>query len=159
MLNVIEKIELTEDLPHVTLNGIWVKRSPEANKPYWITYFNKENIDECLAYADKLGFNTIYHAHPFKNWGHFDLIESEFPNGRIEMKKCVKKAEQKGIRIGVHTLTNFITTNDAYVTPVPNRHLMTFCRTKLSRPLSANSTEIYIENPKGMIKNTNQTDV
>ncbi len=158
VLDVIEKIELREGLPHSTLNGVWVKRSPDANKPYFITTFTEENIDECLVYTKKLGFNSLYHGHPFKNWGHFDLIEKQFPNGYTGMKSCVEKANAEGIRIGVHTLTNFTTTNDSYVTPVPDKHLMTFCKTKITKPVSKTDTEIFIENPdKYDFKNTNQT--
>ena len=42
VLDVIEKIELGEGLPHPTINGIWVKRSPDANKPYLITTFDEK---------------------------------------------------------------------------------------------------------------------
>ncbi len=135
-----------------------VKRSADANKPYFITTFTEDNIDECIEYTKKLGFNALYHGHPFKNWGHFELIDKEFPNGYAGMKSCVDKAKAEGIRIGVHTLTNFTTTNDAYVTPVPDKHLMTFCKTKITKPVSETDTEIFIENPDNYdFKNTNQT--
>ncbi|HIA75184.1 MAG TPA: ADP-forming succinate--CoA ligase subunit beta [Dehalococcoidia bacterium] len=39
------------------------------------------------------------------------------------MRKCVEKAKKKGIRIGAHTLTNFIQTHDPYITPVPDKRL------------------------------------
>jgi len=158
VLDVIEKIELGEGLPHATLNGIWVKRSPDANKPYLITSFSVDDIDECIEYTKKLGFNAIYHEHPFENWGHFDLLKKDFPDGIESMKQCVDKAKKEGIRIGVHTLTNFITTNDPYITPVPNKHLMTFCRTKITKPVSETDTEIFIEDPDGYdYRNANQT--
>lgn len=157
VLDVLEKIELKEGLPHVTINGEWVKRSKEANKPYFITTFTEENIDECLNYCERLGYNTLYHGHPFKNWGHFDLIDAQFPNGWDGMKQCVEKAKAKGIRLGVHTLTNFITTNDPYVTPVPHKDLMTFCETIITKDLAEDATEIFIEDPAGYeVKNTCQ---
>jgi len=157
VLDVIEQIELQEGLPHVTINGEWVKRSREANKPYFITTFTEENIDECLDYCERLGYNTLYHGHPFKNWGHFDLIEDQFPNGWDGMKKCVEKANERGIRLGVHTLTNFITTNDPYVTPIPDKNLMTFCETVITNDITADDTEIFIENPTDYdVKNTCQ---
>ncbi len=42
VLDVLENIELKEGLPHVTIKGEWVKRSREANKPYFITDFTEE---------------------------------------------------------------------------------------------------------------------
>ena len=157
VLDILEKIELKEGLPHTTINGEWVKRSKEANKPYLITTFTEESIDACLDYCEKLGYNTLYHEHPFKNWGHFELIEAQFPNGWDGMKKCVEKAIERGIRLGVHTLTNFITTNDPYVTPVPHKDLMVFCKTTITRDLPIDAEEIYIKDPSGYeVKNTCQ---
>ena len=152
VLNIIEKIEINEGLPHVTINGEWVKRSREANKPYFITTFTEENIDEVLDYCLKLGYNTVYHGHPFKNWGHFELLEDQFPTGWDGMKLCVEKAKTKGIRIGVHTLTNFITTNDAYVTPKPHEGLMTFAETVLTEDLTIDAKEIFIKDGLGYLK-------
>ena len=95
VLDILEKIELHEGLPHVTINGEWVKRSREANKPYFITTFTERNIDECLDYCERMGYNSLYHGHPFKNWGHFDLIEAQFPNGWDGMKASEIRPKQE----------------------------------------------------------------
>ena len=157
VLNVIEQIELEQGLPHSTLNGKWSKISPDANKPYLITTFTEYNIDELIYYTKKLGYNALYHGHPFSTWGHFELIEEQFPNGWDGMKECVEKAKAEGIRLGAHTLTNFITTNDPFVSPAPDNDLMIFSRTAISRDISETDTEIYIEDTDGYgLKNTNQ---
>jgi hypothetical protein len=149
VLDVIEEIELNEGLPHSTLNGIWSKRSVDANKPYLITTFTEASIDKCLEITKRLGYQSLYHSHPFSNWGHFDLIEDQFPNGWDGMKLCVEKGGELGIRIGAHTLTNFITTNDPFVSPSPHIGLMTYCQTKITKPLDVDEKEIYIANPEG----------
>jgi len=157
VLKVIEKIELEQGLPHSTINGKWSKISPESNKPYLITTFTEDNIDEIIEYTKKLGYNAFYHGHPFATWGHFELIKEQFPNGWDGMKKCVEKAKKEDIRVGTHTLTSFITTNDPFITPVPDDNLMVFCRTNLARDLSETDMEIYILDPEGYdYKNTNQ---
>lgn len=152
VLDVIENIELKEGLPHATINGEWVKRSREANKPYFITDFTEDSFDDVLDYCEKLGYNTVYHGHPFKNWGHFELLENQFPNGWDGLKACVEKAKARGIRIGVHILTNFITTNDPYVTPVPHKDLMIFSKTEITGDISADSKEIAIKEGAGYVK-------
>jgi len=158
VLNVIERIELEQDLPHSQLNGIWSKISPDANRPYLITIFTEDNINELIIYTKKLGYNALYHSHPFSTWGHFKLVEDQFPNGWDGMKECVDKARAQGIRIGAHTLTNFITTNDPFISPIPHDNLMVFCKTTLSRDLSETDNEIYINDPEGYdYKNTNQS--
>lgn len=147
-LQVIGTIEQGEGLPHPMLNGKWIKDPDSgAGNPYLITTFTEANMDELLEYAKRIGFYSIYHSHPFENWGHFDLIKEQFPNGKEGMKQCVQKAKNAGMRTGVHTLTNFITTNDPFVTPVPHKGLAYFAATKLSRSLGKDESEIYIEDP------------
>lgn len=152
VLDVIENIELKEGLPHATINGEWVKRSREANKPYFITDFTEDGFDDVLDYCEKLGYNTIYHGHPFENWGHFELIEKQFPNGWDGLKACVEKAKARGIRLGVHILTNFITTNDPYVSPVPHKDLMIFSKTEITADITADAKEILIKEGEGYVK-------
>ncbi len=157
VLTVIEKIEIEQGLPHSTINGEWSKTSTDANKPYLITTFTEDNIDEMIEYTKKLGYNALYHGHPFSTWGHFELIKEQFPNGWDGMKECAEKASEEGIRLGAHTLTNFITTNDPFVTPVPDQNLMVFCRTTITRDISESDNEIYIDDPEGYdFKNTNK---
>ena len=56
-------------------------------------------------------------------------------------------AESRGVHVGVHTLSNFITTNDAYVTPVPDPRLARVGTTRLTVAVGPTDTEIRIENP------------
>ena len=146
VLQMISKIELAEGLPHPVINGEWVKTSGATGQPYIISSFSEENIDEMLAYTKRVGFYSLYHSHPFKNWGHFDLLKRLFPNGREGMKQCVEKAREKGIRIGVHTLTNFITTDDSFVTTAANAGLMAAGISILEKNIDEKATEIVVDN-------------
>jgi len=121
-LDVIEQIEITENLPHPVIDGEWGKKSPTANASYLIMNFGEEDIEKAISYTKQAGLKYLYHSGPFKTWGHFPLNE-QFPNGNEGLKKCVSIAENKGVHLGVHTLSNFITTNDAYVTPIPDDRL------------------------------------
>ena len=58
----------------------------------------------------------------FETWGHFRL-GPDFPGGREGLRNAVERAEVRGVVVGVHTLSNFITTNDPFVTPVPDPRL------------------------------------
>lgn len=60
------------------------------------------------------------------------------------MRKMAEKAQARGIGLGVHTLSNFTTTNDAYVTPVPSEHLLKQGKLVLAEPLDAVQTDIRI---------------
>jgi hypothetical protein len=61
------------------------------------------------------------------------------------MKACVEKAAKKGLRIGVHTLSTFINTNDPYVSPIPDQRLSETGSSLLSENINEASTEIPVE--------------
>ena len=123
VLDTIGKIELEEGLPHPELDGSWGKISPLATSSYLIVDFSERELDEALELTEKAGLRYLYHGNPFRTWGHFELNEKQFPDNWDSLKRCVERAEGKGIYLGVHTLSNFITTNDSYVTPVPDPRL------------------------------------
>ncbi|MEA3460817.1 MAG: hypothetical protein U9R49_02985, partial [Bacteroidota bacterium] len=144
-LELIGQIEQKEGLPHILIEGEWVKSSHLAGRPYIISNFGESTVDMMLDFTEKVGFYSLYQSHPFSTWGHFDLIPSLFPNGREGMKACVEKARKRNIRMGVHTLTNFITTNDPFVSPVPHPGLATYAGTVITADLGESDTEISIE--------------
>ena len=63
------------------------------------------------------------------------------------MKECVDKAEQEGIKLGAHTLSNFITTNDPYVTPIPDDRLAKVGSSVLVNDISEQEKNIEIKDP------------
>lgn len=156
-LETLGKIEIAEELPHPTIDGVWGKQSRSASAAYLIYGFNEQNIDEAIKYTKQAGLRYLYHPGPFKNWGHFELNESEFPNGWDGLKMCVEKAEKEGIYVGLHTLSNFTTTNDPYVTPVPDPRLAKVGSSVLTENIDAIQTEIAIESPDffNQFKNNN----
>jgi hypothetical protein len=145
-LTMIGKIEVAENLPHPVIDGQWIKTSGVTGKPYLITSFSEKNFDEMLEFTNRLGFYSIYHSHPFETWGHFDLLKKLFPNGRAGMKSLVEKAKTKNIRVGTHTLTNFITTNDPFVTTEANSGLMAAGISFLTEDIDADTTVIPVDN-------------
>ncbi len=146
-LSILGEIEMEENLPHPVIDGEWGKISPGATAAYLIVDFGEANLDDALNLVRKAGLRYLYHGSPFANWGHFDLREELFPENWESMKRCVEKAEKQGIRIGVHTLSNFITTNDPYVTPIPDPRLARVGESQLVKDIDATSTEIDIKSP------------
>lgn len=145
-LPLIGRIEVAEGLPHPVIDGEWIRTSNATGKPYLIASFSEENFDKMLDYTARLGFYSIYHSHPFDTWGHFDLLKRLFPNGREGMKQCVEKAKARNIRVGVHTLSNFITTNDPFVTTDANSGLMAAGISFLQEDIDSSATEIVVDN-------------
>ncbi|WP_065219175.1 MULTISPECIES: hypothetical protein [Butyricimonas] len=147
VLDYIEKIELAENLPHPELNGVWMKRAPEATQAYIIYPFNEKNIEEAIELTKRTGLKYLYHGGPFSTWGNFMLNPKDFPNGLDGLKSCVEKAGLAGIKLGIHTLSNFTTTNDSYVTPIPDKRLAKVGSAILTTGVTANQTEIEISDP------------
>lgn len=156
-LKTIGTIEVQEGLPHPEIDGEWAKTSAEATASYLIMPFGVHSIDDAISLTKQAGLKYLYHGGPFTTWGHFKLNEKEFPENWESMKNLVSKAENQGIHLGVHTLSNFITTNDPYVSPIPDERLAKVGTTKLSKDINVSDNEIVIDDPTffNQMKNNN----
>jgi hypothetical protein len=146
-LTAIGQIEIDENLPHPQLDGEWAKTAPLASSAYIIMNFAKKDIDRAIEITKKAGLKYLYHDGPFKNWGHFELNPDRFPNGIEDLKYCVERAEAEGLKMGLHTLSNFITTDDKYVTPVPDPRLGKVGSSTIVEAIDATQKEIKIALP------------
>lgn len=147
VMNTLSQIELTEGLPHPMLDGVWGKQAAHASESYLIMDFGVNNLQEALAVTKQAGLRYLYHGDPFENWGHFALKKKDFPQNWVSLRQSVSDAAQQDIRLGVHTLSNFITTNDPYVTPVPDKRLAKVGYTTLAENIDAQTKEITISSP------------
>ena len=147
VLNTISNIELKENLPHPMLDGVWGKQARNASESYLIMNFGENNLQEAIDLTKQAGLRYLYHEGPFETWGHFKLNSKEFPDDWKSLKTCVDKAATQNVRIGLHTLSNFITTNDAYVTPVPDKRLAKVGYSQLTETIDATAKEIEIKDP------------
>ncbi len=147
VLSTISEIETTEGLPHPELNGEWSKTAAEASSAYMIMGFGEKDFDKALAYTAQAGLKYLYHSGPFESWGHFVLNKDFFPEGRASLKNCVDKANTMGISLGLHTLSNFITTNDAYVSPVPDKRLAEVGSARISSAIGPADNKIIVDDP------------
>lgn len=144
-LETIGQIELAEGLPHPVLDGEWTKTAQHAREAYMIAGFSEENLDELIEYAQRAGLRYLYHGHPFKTWGEFQLGLGSFPDGDESLIRCSRRAAEKGFRLGLHTLTNFITTNDPYVSPTPDPRLRNPEGARLAADIGAEAAEIPVD--------------
>ncbi len=145
-LDFIGMIELAEGLPHPIIDGEWGKKARTANASYLIMGFGEEDIEKAVKYTKMAGLKYLDHPGPFKSWGHFEL-NKQFPNGIESLKNCVDIAEKQGVHLGVHTLSNFITTNDSYVTPIPDKRLAKVGFSTISTEINNIQKEIEIGSP------------
>jgi len=144
----LEQIEIAENLPRPKVNGVWFKKSNVYGKSYMISSYGEKDIDEMIGYTKRAGLVSLYHEGPFKSWGKFVLNPEQFPNGKNGLKNCVDKAHAAGLFLGMHTLTNFINTNDPYVSPVPENRLSFTGTSTLNRNVDADQNTIEVISPE-----------
>lgn len=144
-LERIGEIEVEQGLPHPIIEGKWGKVSRGAMRSYLISNFYQDDMDFVIEKAKIAGFKYIYHDGPFQSWGHFTFNEDGFPGGDEQIKEIVEKCKNNGILVGVHTLTNFLNTNDAYVTPVPSEHLLKQGQLYFIEDIDESQTDILIK--------------
>lgn len=142
LLDDIGCLELEEGLPHPTIDGVWAKINPEASDIYFT--FGNGDLDEQMTCAREAGVRYLYYGDPFKSWGTFEPDPEQYPGGRTEFVKRMQKACDNGLGVGFHTLSNFIQTNDPYVTPVPHKELLDYDPTPLILDIDDEQTEIVI---------------
>jgi len=157
LLESLGAIEIAEGLPHPTVDGEWGKTARTASAAYLIIDFGEQDVARAIAWAKHAGLRYLYHPDPFRTWGHFELKPDRFPHGRAGLRHAVEMAEAEGVHVGVHTLSNFITTNDAYVTPIPDPRLAKVGASQLREAIDARQTEIPIESPEFFAQYDNNT--
>jgi hypothetical protein len=146
-LATLGAIEVAEGLPHPMLGGVWAKRSPAATASYLIVDFGEDTVDRAIEMTERAGLKVLYHSSPFETWGHFKLKPGLFPHGWDGFRDCVAKARKAGIGVGFHTLSNFITPNDPFVTPIPNPRLARIGTSELTAGIDAAQTELPFADP------------
>lgn len=146
-LRTLGEIEVAEGLPHPVLDGTWAKMAPGATASYLIVDFGEDTIAQAIEMTRRAGLKYLYHSSPFETWGHFQLKPALFPRGWDGFRECVAKARAFGIGVGFHTLSNFITPNDPYVTPKPDTRLARVGTTEISADIDAEQTELPIGDP------------
>ncbi|MCI0523559.1 MAG: hypothetical protein L0Y37_07900, partial [Bacteroidales bacterium] len=148
VLDRIEQVVIAEGLPYPTYKGEWTKKAFLRSRSYLISDFRESEIDEVIDYTVRGGFFSVYHEGPFKSWGHYELDSTWFPGGIEGIRRCVDKAGAAGLNFGVHTLTNFINTNDRYVSPLPDKRLAHSGYGLLKRDIAATDTVIEVSTEK-----------
>lgn len=147
-LATIESIILSEGLPHITRDGLWI-RDPRAAKPDMAWYGQHDRLIE---YADALGLKAVqdeslgeYYPNPADPWAGKKI---GYSGGRsTTIREFTDEAGKHGILYGLHTLCTFIQPHSSDVHPFPNPHLQTVLRTHIASTISEADTEITVTDP------------
>ncbi len=144
----MEKITTGEGLPHVVIDGKWI-RDPSAPRP--IVYWNGP-VDKAIAYAKAAGFKDISRdtGLSFPPLGKEWSGRVGFSNGHsMTYKEFAEQCAKEGLTHGgLHTMCMFLQSGSFHeVTPIPSEHLQTVLRTTLAKGISATDTDIIVTDP------------
>ncbi|WP_419992737.1 Ig domain-containing protein [Streptomyces boninensis] len=145
---VLSAIAAGEDLPYPTQNGQWQKTAQASSQSFLVLGdLNSGNIPAAADLAKAAGIGYIYSlpnaVGPWQTTGHYQF-NSSLGGDDAGAAAAVKAAEAKGVHLGVHTISDFISTDDAYVTAADPR-LALGGRARLGSALNATDTTLVLD--------------
>ncbi|MBM7831701.1 hypothetical protein JOE59_002406 [Agromyces cerinus] len=147
---VLSTISKGESLPYPTIDGQWQKVAQATSQSFLVLGdLRTSNLDAAAKYAKAAGLEYLYSlpnaAGPWKATGHYEF-DSSLGGSDAAVADFVDRADELGVKVGVHTLSDFVASNDAYVQPAPaDERLALGGRAELTRPLSASANVLYLD--------------
>jgi hypothetical protein len=145
----------TSELPVCKVAGPWAREVPFNHGSYLFNFgsLTETNIADWIEMTRTLGFTQIdnHGGGAFFRFGDMELNRQKWPKGWETWRRIVARLHAAGIGSIFHTYAFFIDKNSKYVTPVPDPRLDAFRTFTLAEPLSADATEIAVnESTAGM---------
>lgn len=149
LLDVIERVELEQGLPHIIVNGKWIKRDPERLGSYLMlnASLTEENVDQVIEFAKMGGFRVV-EFFPFASTPSYTINRETFPNGLDGLKQTVAKMHAAGLRAGLHVFQGMPwgdLNQELYLTPSLDSRFLQDRHAVLAAPLASTDTEIHVE--------------
>ncbi len=149
MISALREMLQAAGCPTTPLGGPWARDAEENLGSYLFANVSEENVDDWIALAKRGGFAVVHFSSWWQSLGHYEPRAKLFPNGMAGLKECVRRVHEAGLKAGMHTLTGCISTNDPWVTPVPDPRLAADAVYTLARPMDETSDAIYTVEPPG----------
>ncbi|WP_427896217.1 Ig domain-containing protein [Kribbella sp. GL6] len=145
---VLSQVEVGEGQPHPTLNGQWQKVSQGSSaSEFWLTT-GSNNVADYADLARASGLDWIYDATggrgPWASTGHYGLSNA-YQNSDDALAAGVRSANQRGVQMGAHTLSDFIEPNDAYLKAPADPRLAVRPGPRLTRALAPGDGQLYVD--------------
>jgi len=143
-----ETLASVSELPVCTVAGPWAHEIPFNHGSYLFNFgsLTETNLDDWIEMTRSLGFTQIdnHGGGKFFRFGDMELNREKWPDGWETWRRMVARLHEKGIGSIFHTYAFFIDKQSKYVTPVPDARLDAFRTFTLAAPLSAEATEIAV---------------
>ena len=135
--------------PRSSNGGAWAMDSDEARRSYFFIYPRSWETERLIPLAYRGGFSILHYGSWAESLGHYEPRKSQFPGGLDEMKKCVEKFHDAGLKVGIHTLTACIANGDPWITPLCSTNLFAYYSYTLAEPFDGTKDEVVVEEMPG----------
>ena len=143
------------EMPVCQTAGPWARETPFSHGSYLFNFgtLMESNVTEWVEMVKRVGFTQIdnHGGGAFFRFGSMELNEKKWPDGWDSYRRIVARLHESGVGSIFHTYAFFIEKDSKYVKPVPDPRLDAFRTFTLAEPLSAETTEIAVnESTAGM---------
>ncbi len=143
-----EALSQESELPVCKVAGPWAHEVAFNHGSYLFNFgsLTETNVDNWIEMARSLGFTQIdnHGGGEFFRFGDMELNRKKWPDGWDTYQRIVERLHTAGIGSIFHTYAFFIDKRSKYVTPVPDARLDAFRTFTLAEPISADATEITV---------------
>lgn len=110
---------------------------------YFLIDVNETSLPDAITYAEASGmpYITMLYESWTESCGHYNVSASKWPHG---LASAIGTIHSHGLKVGIHTLSANINTNDRYIQPTPDRRLATLASLTLAVNINA-SASTFIE--------------
>ncbi|MER6949133.1 Ig domain-containing protein [Nonomuraea sp. NPDC000554] len=153
-LSVLSQIAQDQSLPYPTIDGQWQKVAQATRQSVLALHdLNGNSLPTAVKFAKQAGIKNLYSvqnaAGPWVTTGHYQF-NGDFGGSDAGATQLVADAAKEGVRVGVHTLADFLDPRDPYVSPPPADSRLAVGKTvKLTRPLGRADTTLYADGDSG----------
>ncbi|MEO6182877.1 MAG: hypothetical protein ABIP71_07230, partial [Verrucomicrobiota bacterium] len=141
-------LSLASELPVCKVAGPWAHEIEFNHGSYLFNFGTlvETNVENWIDMAKSLGFTQIdnHGGGEFFRFGDMELNRKKWPEGWDSYQRIVDRLHTAGIGSIFHTYAFFIDKRSKYVTPVPDARLDSFRSFTLAESLSADATEIIV---------------
>ncbi len=131
-------------VPHSPHCGPWALDSDLPPKSNVFGSPSEENVDRWIDFCHQMGFNAIEFNGAI-DYGSYQPNPTVYPRGYDSVKAVIDKLHAAGILAGLHTMSFSISKRCDWVTPKPDPRLAKEKTYTLSKDLSAEDVDIFLE--------------
>ncbi|MFA6930431.1 MAG: hypothetical protein WCT05_08895 [Lentisphaeria bacterium] len=131
-------------VPHSPLCGPWALDAELPRRSNVFGCPSENNVQDWIGFCQQLGITAIEFSGAI-DYGSYLPDPKVYPRGYASIKAVTDKLHDAGIIAGLHTMSFSIAKNCSWVTPIPDPRLAKERAYTLADDLSAEATEILLQ--------------